>query len=528
MPETGTPPSHRRAARHWPWPLLAILGVQSALAAPLIASREIFSDEGLYLYSGQQMLDHWLHGSPVQDFQTYFSGSPALYPPLGAIANHVGGLAGARVLSLLFILATTVLLFATTARLFGQAAGYFAALLFASLGGTQFLSALATYDTMALFLLAAAVFLAVGMPYSSGSLASTMRVFVASPLLLALADAVKYASALWNPVVLVVVAAAPVLAGERRRPQLSHTIRYGAVLAVALAAGLLIGGPKYWRGIMNTTIARTPQQIGIPTPAGMVLHLAWAWIGVVIVLALVGLLLVVAWPHPRRGALAAVAVALTVGTLLAPLNQARIETSVSLQKHVVFGAWFGCILAGHAVAKIASGPLPRMRRSLRLGLLTVVFAVALGTVPSAYASQVPQWHQWQVENPAFITGLRQIATPGPGRYLIEGHMDITAYYVRDVGSLQWKEAGGNGYAYTDPATGTTLTGAGAYRAAVANRVFTLIILNNQEPTDAVIEAAIGKDHTYRVAGHLPPSSLGSSARFTVWALAPSAASGATR
>ena len=64
MPETGTPRSPRLISRAVPWPLLAILAVQVVLAAPLIASPEIFSDEGLYLYSGQQMLNHWLHGSP--------------------------------------------------------------------------------------------------------------------------------------------------------------------------------------------------------------------------------------------------------------------------------------------------------------------------------------------------------------------------------------------------------------------------------------------------------------------------------
>ena len=528
MPETGTPRSPRLNSRVVPWPLLAILAVQVVLAAPLIASREIFSDEGLYLYSGQQMLNHWLHGTPVQDFEIYFSGSPALYPPIGALANHFGGLAGARTLSLLFILATTVLLFATTSRLFGRAAAYFAALLFASLGGTQFLSALATYDTMSLFLLALAAFLAVGLPYHSASIAAPMRVFVLAPMLLALADAVKYAAFLWNPVVIVMVAVTPNLAGERTRPPLAYTARFSGVLAITLGLGLLIGGPKYWTGIMDTTVARTPQQIGIPTPAGIVLHLAWAWVGVVVVLALAGLALVLVRPHPRRGAMTAVAAALAVGTLLAPLNQARIETSVSLQKHVVFGAWFGCILAGHAIAKFASGPLPRVRRPLRLGLLGVVFAVTLGTVPPAYATQVPEWHQWQVENPAFITALRKIAPPGSSRYLIEGHMDITAYYVGDVGSLQWKEAGGDGYAYTDPATGQTLSGNAAYRLAVSNRVFTLIILNNQETTDGVIEGAIKKYGTYRLSGYLPPSTLGSDTRFEVWAVQGAAAAGVAR
>jgi 4-amino-4-deoxy-L-arabinose transferase-like glycosyltransferase len=519
MSQTLTGPGARRAARAFPWPLLVILAVQVALAIPLITSSEIFSDEGLYLYAGHQMLAHWVHGVPVQDFQTYFSGSPAIYPPLAALADHFGGLAGARTLSLVFILATTVLLYATTVRLFSRSAGYLAALLFASLGGTQFLAALATYDTVSLFLLAAAVYLAVSSGYREG-LSASMRAFVASPLLVALANAAKYASALWDPIVIAVIAVAPLLGGERARPAWRHAARYTAVLATALGAGLLIGNAKYWRGIMDTTVARTPQQIGVPTPAGIVLHLVWAWIGVVVVLAAVGLLLVLARPHPHRAPMGVVAAALLAGCVLAPLNQARIETSVSLQKHVVFGAWFGCILAGHAIASLATSPLPARARRVRLAVLAAVFAAAAATVPAAYATQVPQWHQWSAENPAFITALKRYTVPGAGRYLIEGHMDITAYYVGDVTSLQWKEAGGDGYDYTDPATGQSVTGDAAYQQAVAARVFTLIILDGGEPTDTVIEAAISADADYHVIAHLPPSSTNSSAAYTVWALNP--------
>ena len=43
-----------------------------------------------------------------------------LYPPLGAIADNIGGLAGARILSLVFMLGTTALLYATASRLFSR------------------------------------------------------------------------------------------------------------------------------------------------------------------------------------------------------------------------------------------------------------------------------------------------------------------------------------------------------------------------------------------------------------------------
>ena len=498
-----------------PWPLLLILGLQTALSIPLITSRQIFGDEALYSYSGHQMLAHWLTGQPVQDFENYFSGAPAAYPPLAAIADHLGGLAAVRTLSLLFILGATILLFLITSRLFGRTAGYFAALLFASLGGTQFLSALATYDTMALFLLALAAYLALGVGYESHSLSANLRAFVLSPLVLALADTVKYATALWDPIVVVLVAVAPILAGTRSRPAWSHAARYAAVLALLLGTALLVGGAKYWRGIMSTTVNRSAQQIGIPTPPGVVLHLAWIWVGVVVVLAIAGLLLVLARPHPHRAAMTAVAAALVFASVLAPLNQARIETSTSLQKHVVFGAWLGCILAGHVIASLVAGAFPRHWRAVRVGTLTTAFVAAMATVPAAYADQVPAWHHWGVENPAFIAGLRSLTHPGTERYLIEGHDDVPAYYVADISSLQWKEAGPDDYSYGG------LSGDAALQSGVAHRVFVLIILNNQESTDLVIESAISKYGDYRVLTHLPPSSDTSNAGYTVWQLIPS-------
>ena len=59
------------------------------------------------------------------------------------------------------MLGVTSLLWATTVRLYGRRAALLAASLFATLAGTQFLGALATFDAMALFLLALAVWLGV-------------------------------------------------------------------------------------------------------------------------------------------------------------------------------------------------------------------------------------------------------------------------------------------------------------------------------------------------------------------------------
>ena len=120
----------RRAGRGWQaagsvLPLLIVLAVQAALSVRLVWADTAFQDEATYLWAGHLEWAHWLHGTPIPPFPTYFSGAPVIYPPLGALADSVGGLAGARVLSLVFMLGATALLWATAGRLYRAAGGVF-------------------------------------------------------------------------------------------------------------------------------------------------------------------------------------------------------------------------------------------------------------------------------------------------------------------------------------------------------------------------------------------------------------------
>jgi 4-amino-4-deoxy-L-arabinose transferase-like glycosyltransferase len=111
-------------------------------------------DEAIALWAGPLMWSHWLHDITVPPFQAYLPGAPVIYPPLGALADHVAGLAGARLLSLAMMLGVTVLLWSTAARLFGRRAAVFAAALFAILAPALQLGALATGVALSLLLLA--------------------------------------------------------------------------------------------------------------------------------------------------------------------------------------------------------------------------------------------------------------------------------------------------------------------------------------------------------------------------------------
>ena len=158
-----------------------------------------------------------------------------LYPPVGALADSAGGLAGARLLSLVFMLASTVLAWDVSSRLCGRRAGFFTAAPFAVLGPTLHLGAFATYDAMSLFLLAVATWLAA----TAGPRAEATGRMAVAGAVLALANATAYATALFDPVVVMMAVVTAWPAG--RRVAARRAAIMVAVTAAVLIAGLLAG-----------------------------------------------------------------------------------------------------------------------------------------------------------------------------------------------------------------------------------------------------------------------------------------------
>ncbi len=181
--------------------LAAILLVQAALS--LRMRNTAFEDEALYLYSGHLEIAHWLHGAALQgNYATYFSGAPVLYPVLGALADGVGGLAAARAVSLLAMLATTGLLYSLTRRLFNERVGLCAAVIFSVTESAIYLGHLATYDAPALCLLALATWIVVR------TAAFRWPLYLLATPVVALAVASKYASLLFVPTIVALTALA--------------------------------------------------------------------------------------------------------------------------------------------------------------------------------------------------------------------------------------------------------------------------------------------------------------------------------
>ena len=94
----ASPPSSRRRARRISWPLAVILAVQAGFSLSLVWSNTAFGDEADYLWQGT-----WSGRTGCMATRSpsiHDSGAPQIYPALGALADSVGGLAGARILSL--------------------------------------------------------------------------------------------------------------------------------------------------------------------------------------------------------------------------------------------------------------------------------------------------------------------------------------------------------------------------------------------------------------------------------------------
>src|SRR3984885_6463505 len=162
----------------------------------MVRARTAFGDEALYLSAGHLEWSHWWHGTRIPVYPTWFSGAPVFSPPIGAVADRLGGLTAARLLSLACMLGVTALVWATANRLFeDRRIAFFAAALFAALAPTLHLGSYATYDALALLLLALATWCAAGA--RSGHHAA--RWLIAAGILLALANATKYATALSDP-----------------------------------------------------------------------------------------------------------------------------------------------------------------------------------------------------------------------------------------------------------------------------------------------------------------------------------------
>jgi hypothetical protein len=469
----------RSARVGFPWQLVAVLVVQAALSLRLLWSNTAFMDEALYLWAGHMEWAHWLQGAPVPDFQSWFSGAPVLYPALGALVDTYGGLTGVRLLSLAFMLGVTCLLWGTTSRLVNRRAAFIATALFGTLAGTAFLGAFATYDAMALFLLAAGTRIGVGASQRGRALGSVG--FLLAGLILGLACAVKYAAALFVPVILLVVFFSRAREGGWGRA-VAAFFTVAIALALALTAGLYVGGSAYWHGLQVTTLSRTASDA---SPLS-VLKMSYIWTAFIAILALAALFMSRREPPAYKWLLRLLAITI----LLVPAEQARIGTMVSLHKHVVFGAWFAAIAAGYVLARLSL--VDKTRGWMIVMIIPIIAATLIGSVPQS-TSLYEDWPNVS----AFSAQLPQLLSKHPGIYLSGGEIgQLIGYYSRgQVAWTQWQ----NDQNFHQPGMSPGLA---SDRFGISSHEFALVIVDIREsasnPYDEALLNDIRQSRGYRL------------------------------
>ncbi|MFC1433121.1 hypothetical protein ACEZDB_20985 [Streptacidiphilus sp. N1-3] len=490
------------------WPLLPVLVAQAALSWRLIHSNTAFLDEGTYLYSGHQELANLIYGDKVATYETFFSGSPKLYPVLAAVADRLGGLAGARTLSLVFMLLATAALYLAARRIHGATAAFFATALFAALGPTQFLGGYSTYDAMALAALAWAGYFAVRFACGTGHGA-----MVAGSLLVSLAVWTKYASLLWVPIVVLIAA----LAGPGRsvlgRSRWNNGVRFAAGVAVAVLLPIPLAGKLYIHGFTQTTLLRNPGHDAPSYVAGE----AAKWVGALLVVALVGVF--ASYLRGRRrgsgGTDFWLAAVLLLGGVLAPANQIRIHTWLSLQKHVDFGAWFACVVAGALLAWIAEWlhSTVRLPVLIAVALVTVLVAGPLGVEGERQATHM--FGAWP-DSSKLVAALKPYIHSGTDQYLAEDY-DVPAYYLRRSSTWpQWHDLVGGGQ-YQDPKTGVKYTGTEGIEQGITAHKYAVIVLDYAQTRsiDEQVRPFIDKAG-YRKLTTIRTSNSATSGSYTIW------------
>jgi 4-amino-4-deoxy-L-arabinose transferase-like glycosyltransferase len=314
------------------WALWSILAAQATLTLPWMWRTAAYNDEALYLNAAHQ---GWAH---LPSYANSFPGLPVLYPPIASAFDSIGGLIAARLVSLVFMLGATAMVYLIGDRLFGRICGVLAALLFAVCGIVVHLGAAATFDPMALFLLVLALYAAVRMRDGG------VRWLLICPIALAAANATKYPTLAWDPVIVATVILYGWSKGRFQAVVLAASVT--ATTAVLDLGILMLGGANVATGVLRSTIYPSAQA-GLPSSSLSVLEHALLMTGLIVLIAIGGVWASVVKKMPATATL--FQVLLVLAALLAPIEQARVHQLTSLDENMSFGLPFAALGAGYAL-----------------------------------------------------------------------------------------------------------------------------------------------------------------------------------
>ncbi|MFJ3671205.1 ArnT family glycosyltransferase [Streptomyces sp. NPDC090106] len=486
--------------------LACLLLAQAVLSLRLHNSA--FEDEALYVYAGHAMIDHLFHGAPdYGGFDTYFSGSPALYPVLAAWVDSAAGLAGVRLLSLGFMLAATGLLYSLTRMLFNERSALLAAGVFAVTQSTLFLGHFATYDAPAVSLLALTAWLLVR--NATGHWALPL---VAAPVA-ALTVGVKYASALYLPTLALLLALV-----AYRRLGAREAVRRAAVFTAGTVAllGIALPATDYLQAIQSTTTERAHGTASL----GSLVRDSVRWGGLLFALACLGTVL-----HTRRHGLGeipgdsrtavlparrwrlALGVVLTGTALLAPAYQIHLETSISLHKHIGYGLLFAAPMAGVGLSRLMGAHVRFPQAAIAVGVLALTFGM----------SQSAQNYGVWPDTGHLIPELAKNVRPGQ-KWLGQPH-EAPVYYLSRRGLTDYTLWTSIFYIDYTGREGERLSGPEGYRAAIQDGYFDGVVLDwSDQPGEVqtLIRQEMRTTGRYRLASALTYRTSVGAGHFEIW------------
>jgi 4-amino-4-deoxy-L-arabinose transferase-like glycosyltransferase len=502
----------------WWVPLAVILAAQALYTIRLVPMGFASADEARYIIAGHQLIHEFWHGGGSPYYETYFSGAPVIYSPLAATADYLGGLAAVRLMSTVFMLTATALLFLTSRRLFGYWPAVMAAGLFAGLGLTQVVGRNTIYDAMAFMLVAFATYCAIRARDGSP------RWLLLLPVALLAANATKYMTITFDPIIITFAALQDGI-GWRAAARRAGALSCATVALLGLAA--VLAGTAYLKGVAFTTLSR--QRGGsallgaIPQSRHVIVIDSWHWIGVTLVLAAIATLLALLAPGERRHLLILV-LCLSAGLLLTA-EALRLGSSESMHRHDDLSAWFASIAAGYAIA------LPFRMTTWRPGKYAVGVACVAAVLGSwAHYSQPPgtfyaqrgyDTANVQAEDPLYSL-VRPYLHPQGQRYLFDGFSGPAVMYEDHV-AVRWSAlvddnyikypVPGRGGDWQGQARGTAcqalrpgcmyLSGSAGFRAAIHAHAFAMISITRlwPIPADRVIIQAVKHTPGYVLLTH---------------------------
>ncbi len=439
-------------------PVLAILAVQAVLTGSLIHLGIASGQESQFIYAGHQIIRELWHGGGSPYYETYLPGVPSIYPVIAAVADFTGGLAAVRLMSLVFMLAASWVLYLTARRLFGYWPAVAATGVFGLLGVSRVAGASATPDALAIALMGLAAYCAVR---AAGPTGPAHRWLLAVPAAILAANAVSYPTVLFDPAVICLGALLVSYQGRRRAWQRAIALTCSTATLLGIATAL--AGTGYLMGIGRTLLLP-----GVRATSETAVALAsWRWVGLVIVVAALSLLIaLLLGEHHNISRL----LLLTLAGLIAMGNALLLHNSQGVSGYDALGGWFAAAAAGYSIGRLAELARSRVGAAL-LGSLVVVPVAAIALATASQATALCDASNSAI---ATVTALQPYLTgPQSRHYLIDSYEDI-AYDLHP--SLSWQQVTDSFYInYEQPGhRGRYLHGTVGVAAAIENHWFALI------------------------------------------------------